>query len=90
MTIELSILQYVDDTILFMDHDLEKAHNLKTILCAFEQVSGLKINFHNGDIFCFRGAKESEQQYAELFGFKPGSFLFKYLDKMHHKKIIEL
>ena len=39
----LSILQYADDTILFMDHDLEKARNMKLLLCAFEQVSGLKI-----------------------------------------------
>ena len=34
----LSILQYADDTILFMDHDLEKARNLKLILSAFEQL----------------------------------------------------
>jgi hypothetical protein len=33
----LSILQYVDDTILFMEHDLEKAQNLKLILSTFEQ-----------------------------------------------------
>jgi hypothetical protein len=32
----LSILQYADDTILFMDHDLEKAQNLKLILASFE------------------------------------------------------
>jgi hypothetical protein len=32
----LSILQYADDTILFMDHDLEKAHNMKLLLYAFE------------------------------------------------------
>ncbi|XP_071683623.1 uncharacterized protein [Lolium perenne] len=42
----LSIFQYADDTILFMDHDLAKARNLKLILSAFEQLSGLKINFH--------------------------------------------
>jgi hypothetical protein len=35
----LSILQYADDTILFMDHDLDKARNLKLILSAFEQLS---------------------------------------------------
>lgn len=34
----LSILQYADDTILFMDHDLEKAKNMKLILSAFEQL----------------------------------------------------
>jgi hypothetical protein len=32
----LSILQYADDAILFMEHDLEKARNLKLILSAFE------------------------------------------------------
>ena len=26
---DLSILQYADDTILFMDHNLEHAHNMK-------------------------------------------------------------
>ena len=41
----LSILQYVDDMILFMDHDLEKARNLKLILSAFEQLSGSKDQF---------------------------------------------
>jgi hypothetical protein len=39
-------LQYAHHTILFMDNDLEKAQNMKMLLCAFEQVSSLKINFH--------------------------------------------
>jgi hypothetical protein len=34
----LSILQYADDTILFMEHDIEKAQNLKLILVTFEQL----------------------------------------------------
>jgi hypothetical protein len=42
----VSILQYADDMILFMEHDLEKAVNMKLILCIFEQLFGLKINFH--------------------------------------------
>jgi hypothetical protein len=32
----LSIIQYTYDTILFMDHDTEKAKNLKLILSTFE------------------------------------------------------
>jgi hypothetical protein len=32
----LSILQYADDTILFTDHDLEQAKNMKLLLCVFE------------------------------------------------------
>jgi hypothetical protein len=39
----LSVLQYADDIILFLDDDLVKARNLKLVLCAFEKLSGLKI-----------------------------------------------
>jgi hypothetical protein len=49
----LSIIQYADDTILFMEYDLKKVKNLKLILLAFEQLSGLKINFHKSELFCF-------------------------------------
>jgi hypothetical protein len=38
----VSILQYVDDTIIFMEHDLQNALNMKLMLCIFEQLSGLK------------------------------------------------
>jgi hypothetical protein len=33
----LSILQNVDDTVLFLDHDIEQAKNMKLLLSAFEQ-----------------------------------------------------
>ena len=56
----LSILQYADDTIIFIDHDFEQAKNLKLLLCAFEQLSGLKINFHKSEIFCYGAAKEMQ------------------------------
>jgi hypothetical protein len=56
----LSILQYADDTIIFMNDDMEKAKNIKLLLCAFEQFSGLKINFHKSDVFFFGDAKISE------------------------------
>jgi hypothetical protein len=84
----LSILQYVDDTILFLDHDLEKARNLKLLLIAFEELSGLKTNFHKGGVFCFGEAKDNELQYEQLFGCKKGSFPFKYLGiPIHFKKL---
>lgn len=31
----LSILQYVDDTVMFMEHDMEKAKKVKLLLCVF-------------------------------------------------------
>ena len=32
----VSILQYTDDTIIFMEHDLAKARYMKLLLCLFE------------------------------------------------------
>ena len=84
----LSILQYADDIVLFMDHNLEHAHNIKTILCAFEHLSGLKINFHKSEIFCFGEAKVYENHYMELFGCNPGSFPIRYLGiPIHFRKL---
>ena len=54
----LFFLQYADNTIMFMEHDIEKAKNLKLILSAFEHLSGLKINFHKSELFCFDEAQD--------------------------------
>jgi hypothetical protein len=75
----VSILQYADDTIIFMENNLEKALNMKLILYLFEQLSGLKINFHKSELYCFSQAKDLEDSYKELFGCESGSFPLKYL-----------
>jgi len=72
----LSILQYADDTIIFIDHDPEQAQNLKLLLCAFEQLSGLKINFHKSEVFYYGAAKERESFYTSLFGCNTGIYPF--------------
>jgi hypothetical protein len=56
----LSILQYADDTILFMEHNFEQAKNMKLLLSDFEQLSRLKINFYKSDFFYFGEAKNYE------------------------------
>ena len=84
----VSILQYADDTIIFMEHDLEKALNMKLILCIFEQLSGLKINFHKSEIYCFGKANEAESEYTQLFGCELGSLPFTYLGiPIHFRKL---
>jgi mannosylglycoprotein endo-beta-mannosidase len=75
----LSILQYAGDTILFTEHDLEKARNLKLILSTFEQLSGLKINLHKSEFFCFGEANEDANLYAEIFGCGISPFPISYL-----------
>jgi len=84
----LSILQYADDTVIFLDHDIDLAKNIKLLLCVFEQLSGLKINYHKSDIFCFGQARECEEQYSQLFGCKLGQLPFKYLGiPMHVRRL---
>jgi hypothetical protein len=75
----LSILQYGDDMILFLDDDLEKARGLRLVMSAFEKLSGLKINFHKSELFCFGKTKERVEDYVRLFGCKEGEFPFRYL-----------
>jgi hypothetical protein len=85
----LSILQYADDTIVFfMEHDIEKAKNLKLILLAFEKLSGLKINFHKSKLFYFGEAQANVDQYAELFCCGQGQFPIRYLGiPIHYRRL---
>jgi hypothetical protein len=84
----LSILQYVDDTIIFLDHNPSKVRTLKLLLCAFEQLSGLKINFHKSEIFCFSDALGMQEEYSGIFGCQCGTYPFRYLCiPMHHRKL---
>jgi hypothetical protein len=73
-----------------MDHDLDKARNLKLILPAFEQFSGLKINFHKSELFCFGEAKDDTNLYADLFGCGLGSFPISYLGILIHYRRLTL
>jgi hypothetical protein len=43
-------LQYVDDTLLFSTPDYRSLRNLKGVLMLFEQVSGMRINFHKSEV----------------------------------------
>jgi hypothetical protein len=86
----LSILQYAYDTIVFMDHDLEKTRNLKLILTSFKQLSGVKINFHKSKLFFFGEANDDANLYAELFGCGLGSFPISYLSILIHYRRLTL
>ena len=47
-----------------MNNDLEKAKNMKLLLCAFEQLSRLKINFHKSELFCYGIATFNQNEYV--------------------------
>jgi hypothetical protein len=85
----LSILQYADDTILFMEHNFEEAKNMKLVLTTFEHLSGLKINFHKSELFYYGEAKEAQQEYMNIFGCPVGEVHFRYLGiPMHHTRLL--
>jgi hypothetical protein len=72
-----------------MEHDLAKAVSVKLILAFFEQLSGLKINFHRSKIFCFGKAKEEENSYKTIFNCEVGSLPFKYLGiPIHYRTLL--
>jgi hypothetical protein len=74
-----------------MGNDLERAKNMKLLFCAFEQLSGLKINFHKSELFCYEVAKVNQLEYTQIFGCNVGSFPFRYLGiPMHHRKLLNM
>jgi hypothetical protein len=71
-----------------MDHNFEQSTNMKLLLAAFEQLLGLKINYHKSKLFCFGDVKDHELQYEQLFECKHGSYPFRYLGiPMHYRKL---
>ena len=84
----LTVLQYADDTIFCFEDDLEGARNLKVILCVFEHLTGLKINFLKSEIHCFGAALLKQEEYAQIFTCAVGDFPFTYLGlPLHFKKL---
>ena len=67
---------------------LNRQKNLKLLLCAFEQFSGLKINFHKSELFCFGEAKALQTEYEQIFGCGQGTFPFRYLGiPTHYRRL---
>jgi hypothetical protein len=66
----LSIRQYAYDMILFMEHDFEKARNMKLLLSAFQELSGLKINFfikmRSSTLDRLRNSKRNMNNYSDV------------------------
>ena len=57
-------LLYADDTLLFLEHNLDKARALKWMLTCFEQLSGLKINYDKSDLVTIGMEEEETRAWA--------------------------
>lgn len=81
-------MQYADDTLLFLKNDLEQVMNLKWLLSCFEQISGMRINFHKCELVPINVDMDEAQLVAQSLCCKLGSFPIKYLGvPLHHSKL---
>ena len=89
-------LQYADDTLLFLENNLEKTANLKWLLVCFEQLSGMKINYDKSDLLVLGMDDERANEFAKNFCCKKSDFPIKYLGvplhfaKLRREKIYNL
>jgi hypothetical protein len=75
----VAVLQYADDTIICLKHDMIKARNMKLLLYLYEMMAGLKINFNKSEIVMINGDDDIALVYAEMFNCQIGYFPIKYL-----------
>jgi hypothetical protein len=81
-------MQYADDTLLFLKNDVSSATNLKWLLSCFEQMSGMRINFHKCDLIAINVDDENAQNVSQTLSCGLGKFPLKYLGvPLHYKKL---
>jgi hypothetical protein len=81
-------MQYADDTLLFLESKMENVQNLKWLLSCFEQLSGMRINFHKCDLVPINVECEEAQLFSQTLSCKLGKFPMNYLGApLHYKKL---
>ncbi|KAL8523652.1 hypothetical protein ACS0TY_013573 [Phlomoides rotata] len=78
--VEVSHLQFVDDTILMGSARMDNAVVIKRILRNLELISGLKVNFDKCCLFGVNVIGKRLCEMAEILGSGVGSMPFSYLD----------
>ena len=76
---EFPIIQYADDTILFLAAKDEELVALKNMLLTFQQSTGLKVNFAKSSMIPLNMPDEEADRLAAILGCKIGQLPFTYL-----------
>ncbi|XP_026442407.1 uncharacterized protein LOC113341915 [Papaver somniferum] len=74
----VSHLQFADDTLIFLDADVEQVRNLRLVLLSFEILTGLKINFSKSQIYGV-GYDGDLSIFSSILGYYHGSLPTCYL-----------
>ncbi|XP_016192035.1 uncharacterized protein LOC107632911 [Arachis ipaensis] len=77
--VELSHLQFADDTVLFCPPEEETIKNYKRILRCFELMSGLSINYDKSSLISINCDAQWVQRMCSVLGCKEASLPVKYL-----------
>ncbi|KAK2659394.1 hypothetical protein Ddye_005927 [Dipteronia dyeriana] len=77
--VQLTHLQFADDTLLFIEPSMESLLNVKRILRCFKLMSDLKINFHKSSLVKIGKKKPSDEKWAKPFRCKLSSLPMIYL-----------
>src|SRR3954466_6577998 len=81
-------LQYADDTLLFLEPNESIAVNLKWILTCFEQISGMRINYHKSELIPINMTETDARPFLDIFECIMGNFPVKYLGiPLHFEKL---
>lgn len=75
----ISHLQFADDTIIFCKNDRQQVQSIMDILCTFQLISGLKINFFKSQLCGIGIPDETVESYAEILGCIVVKLPIKYL-----------
>jgi hypothetical protein len=65
---DFPIVQYADDTLLFMEACPKQLLVLKSLLNTFAESTGLRVNFHKSNIFPINVNQERMEILAQTFG----------------------
>lgn len=90
-SISISHLQFAEDTMIFCDANMRQIGFLRCILCAFEEVTGLKINLAKSKMFGVGDVLDSESLAWILnckIGFLHSSYLRMPLGAPFKSKVI--
>jgi hypothetical protein len=75
----VAVLQYTDDTIICLKHNIQGARNMKLLLYMYELMAGLKINFNKSEVITINDEENWDKIYAKIFNCQTDSFPIKYL-----------
>jgi len=76
---DFPILQYADDTLIFMQGDARQLFFLKAILNSFAESKGLKVNYAKSMMVPINISEERFNILAQTFGCSKGTLPFTYL-----------